>query len=243
MNVRLGILVAVVVVTILALIGRIDVATARLIVVVHAVLAFSALVLNVTARRRLVRALAEIQTAAPVAATDPILVPPPDAAGIIAAVRDLGFELAGATDTTLLGRSIRAWIMTRPAGDIWAEVGVSSAPKAIFLSKGRGGRFVETAYPFGSAIDVPELLAGPVKSSPADALATQEQRLAAEGGPGRSVITLDDYLDAEQDQRASNSGLRIRQHLDRDIGPSIRDFALSLVVDTIALGALLVTAS
>jgi hypothetical protein len=49
---------------------------------------------------------------------------------------------------------------------------------------------------------------------------------------------MDDYLEAEAAQRASNGGLRIRQHLERVVGPSIRDFAISLVVDAAAAGAL-----
>ena len=44
-----------------------------------------------------------------------------------------------------------------------------------------------------------------------------------------------DYLAFEADQRASNGGMRIRQHLDRVVEPAIRDFAISLVIDTIAL--------
>ena len=51
-----------------------------------------------------------------------------------------------------------------------------------------------------------------------------------------------DYMAFEVDQRASNGGMRIRQHLDRVVEPAIRDFAISLVVDTIALGALIVGA-
>ena len=121
-------------------------------------------------------------------------------------------------------------------------MGYSNTPIAIFLSEARGGRFVETSYPRGATIDVPQLLAGPVGSSPADALATQRERLASLGGPGRSVVTMADYLAVEADQRASNGGMRIRQHLDRVVEPAIRDFAISLVIDTIALGALLVGA-
>jgi hypothetical protein len=160
----------------------------------------------------------------------------------MARLRELGFELIGATDTTLRSDPIRTPILAEPAGDVFVEMGLSNTPIAIFLSQARGGRFVETAYPRGSTIDVPQLLAGPVRSSPADALATQRERLASLGGPERSVLTMTDYLSFEADQRASNGGMRIRQHLDRVVEPAIRDFAISLVIDTIALGALLVGA-
>jgi hypothetical protein len=239
---RLGLGGAAALVAVLAIAGVLDPSVALTIVIFVTAVTVIALVINVVSRQRLLRALAEIKTAAPVVATDALL-EPTDAADIIATVRGLGFGVAGATDTMFMGRSIRAWIMTRPAGDVWAEVGVAAAPKAIFLSQARTGRFLETAYPFGAEIDVPELLAGPVGSSAADALAMQQGRLAAAGGPGRSVVTIDDYVEAEQAQRASNGGLRIRQHLDREVGPSIRDYAIALVVDAIALTGLLIATS
>ena len=242
MILRLGLALAVVVVTALALTGRVDVGTARLIVIVHAVLAFTALVVNVASRRRLRQAMGLMKTTVPVVVTEPIWTPRDDVAALMGRVRQLGFELVGGTDTTLGGPPVRTWIMTEPGGDVWVEIGYAATPIAIFLSEGRGGRFVETAYPRGSSIDVPELLAGPVSSSPADALATQRERLAGVGGPARRVTTMDDYLAVEAVQRASNGGLRIRDHLERVVEPSIRDFALSLVVDTLALAALLVAA-
>jgi hypothetical protein len=237
---RLGLAVAVVVVTGLAVAGFVDVATARLVVLVHAVLAFTGLVVNVASRRRLRRATELIKTTVPVVVSEAILTPRDDIAALIATVRGLGFDLAGATDTTLMGPPIRTWILTRPDGDVWVEVGVAGVPIAIFLSQARNGRFVETAYPSGATFDVPELLAGPVRSSPADALSTQRERLASLGGSRRTVATMNDYVDAERAQRASNGGLRIRQHLERVVGPSIRDFAFSLVVDVLSYGVLLV---
>ena len=121
-------------------------------------------------------------------------------------------------------------------------MGYAGIPIAIFLSEARGGRFVETSYPRGATIDVPQLLAGPVprarptRSRPS---ASGSRRSAAQGG---ASVTMADYMAFEVDQRASNGGMRIRQHLDRVVEPAIRDFAISLVVDTIALGALIVGA-
>ena len=243
MILRLGLALVVVLVTLLALVGRIDPATARLLVFVHAVLAFTALVVNIASRRRLRRSMGLMKTTVPVVVNEPNLTPRDDLAALIARVRELGFELIGGTDTTLRDHPIRTWIMTEPAGDIWVEIGFAATPIAIFLSEAKGGRFVETAYPRGATIDVPELLAGPVSSSPADALATQRERLADLGGPAQPVVTMDDYLAVEAAQRASNGGLRIRDHLEHVVGPSIRDFAISLVVDALALAALLLAAA
>jgi len=72
--------------------------------------------------------------------------------------------------------------------------------------------------------------------------AEKVRRLVALIGPARPVVTMDDYLAVEAVQRASNGGLRIRDHLEHVVGPSIRDFAISLVVDALALVALLVAA-
>ena len=235
---RLGLLVAVVLVTALAIAGVVDTATARLIVAVHAVLSFTALVLNVASRRRLRRALDQVKSTVPVVVREPLMTPRDDISTLMAEIRLLGFDLAGATDTTLAGPPVRTWILTEPSGDVWVEVGLAGTPIAVFLSQAAGGRFVETAYPTGAEIDVPELLAGPVRSSPADALATERERLAGLGGARQPVVTMDDYLAAEAAQRASNGGLRIRQHLERVVGPSIRDFATSLVVDAVCAGAL-----
>lgn len=245
MILRLGLALAVVLVTLLALLGRIDPATAQLLVVVHAVLAFTALAVNIASRRRLRRSIDLVRSTAAVPvdrAVEPILVPRDDVAALMARLRELGFDLVGATDTTLRDYSIRTWILTEPAGEVWVEMGHAGIPTAILLSVARGGRFVETSYPRGATIDAPQLLAGPVPSSPADALVTHRERLASLGGPGRSVVTMADYLAVEADQRASNGGMRIRQHLDRVVEPAIRDFAISLVIDTIALGALIVGA-
>jgi hypothetical protein len=240
MILRLGLVLAIVIVTALALAGRVDPSTARLVVYGHAVFSVVALVASVLSRNRLRASLAVIKSVVPTVVRDPILTPPDNLVDTLGKVRALGFDLAGATDTTLHDKPIRTWILTEPSGDVWVEVGFAATPIAIFLAQAKRGRFVETAYPRGAAIDVPELLAGPVASSPGDALATQRQRLAAEGGPGRQVVTMDDYLAAEANQRASNGGLRIREHLARVVEPSIRDFAVSVVVDVVAIVVLFV---
>ncbi|MFL5724912.1 MAG: hypothetical protein ACJ77F_01090 [Chloroflexota bacterium] len=237
---RLGLAAVVVVVTGLAIAGVVNVAAARIITIGDAVLSFSALAVNLGSRRRLLRSVDAIKSTVPVVVNEPILTPRPDVAAMIASVRALGYDLIGATDTTVIDRAIRTWVLTRRDGDVWVEVGIAAGPVAIFLSEARAGRFVETSYPTGSQMDVPELLAGPVSSSARDALGTQVERLASLGGPRRSVVTMDDYLNAEKAQRASNGGLRIRKHLDQVLGPSIRDFSISLVVDVVAFGILLV---
>jgi hypothetical protein len=241
MILRLGLMLAVVVVTALAVAGRVDPNTARLSVYGFTVFSIVALVVNVTSRNRLRASIDLMKTTVPIVVHEPILTLPDNIGPLIAGVNALGFDLVGATDTTLKqDKPIRTWILTEPAGDAWVEVGFAGTPIAIFLSQAAGGRFVETAYPRGATIDDPSLLASPVGSSVADALAAQRERLTKEGGPGRQVVTMDDYLSAEATQRASNGGLRIRDHLARVVDPSIRDFAVSVVVDVAAIVVLAV---
>jgi hypothetical protein len=240
MILRRGLALAVIVVTALALMGRVELPIARAVAIPGAALSATALVISVMSRNRLRMSADKIKSTVPVAVREPILMPPDNLADLIASVRALGFELVGATDTTLRAKPIRTWMLTESAGEVWVEAGFAATPIAIFLSEANGGRFVETAYPRGSTIDVPQLLAGPVASSPADALATQRERLAAEGGPGRRVVTMDDFLAAEATQRASNGGLRIREHLARVVEPSIRDYAISVAVDVVAIVVLVV---
>ena len=239
MILRLGLALAVVVVTVLAVAGGIDPNTARLSVYGFTAFSIFALIVNVTSRNRLRASIDLMKTTVPVVVHEPILTLPDDIGALIAKVRALGFDLVGATDATLKGdKPIRTWILTEPAGDTWVEIGFAGTPIAIFLSQAAGGRFVETAYPRGASIDEPTLLAGPIGSNVADALAAQRERLASLGGPGRRVVTMDDYLAAEEAQRASNGGMRIRDHLERVVEPSIRDFAISLAVDVVALAVL-----
>jgi len=244
-TVRLAFIAAAIIVTGLGLAGVLDGATARLIVSIHAVVALTALFVNIWSRGRLRRAVEQIQSAETVRVDEALLTPPANVSDLIATFRSAGYGLAGAIDTSLGGgKPIRTWILTGGGdGAVWVEVGLAVTPMAVLLSQSPSGRFVETAYPRGEEIDEPELLAGAVKSSVPDALAQQHERLTSQGGPGRRVVTMDDYLEAERVQRASNGGLRIKTHLARSVGPSIRDFAIAVAVDAVAMAALLGTAA
>jgi hypothetical protein len=243
-TIRLAFIAAAVIVAGLGLAGILDGATARLIVSVHAVVALTALFVNIWSRSRLRRAVQQIRSAETVRVDEPLLTPPANVGGLIAKFRPAGYQLVGAIDTSLGdGKPLRTWILTGGDGQIWIEIGLAVTPMAVLLSQAPGGRFVETAYPRGEEIDEPELLAGTVKSSVPDALAAQQERLTSQGGPGRHVVTMDDYLEAERVQRDNNGGLRIKTHLARVVGPSIRDFAIAVATDAVAMSLLLATAA
>jgi hypothetical protein len=240
---RLAIAAAVAALTVLAVSGRADEALTRTIVIGHSILSVVALATNVALRGRLRRTIDRIRSAMPQVAGGLIEAPPFDVAELIAGIRPLGFDLSGATDTTIDGPPIRTWVLLEEAGDTWVEVGRAGGPIAIFLSEVAGGRLVETSFPKGATIDDPRLLAAPVATDPGDALAAHRRILASLGGSRRRVATLDDYRAAELDQRTRTGGMRIRDHLERVVRPSIRDWAISVAVDAAAIVALSVVSA
>lgn len=220
--------------------GRVD---APIVLLVSGATAASilGLVSGIVSRRRLNAAADAMKAVVPAVVPEPIEPPGPDLAAEIETIRRLGFQLVGATDTAVHGRAIRTWILTEPAGDVWVEVGLTIAPMAIFLSDGAGGRFIETAYPTGEPIDDADLFSEVVGSHEEEALAVHRSAVAQAGGAVRRVVTMDDYLAAEAEHRARTGGKRLRSYVDRVVQPSIRDWSIGLVVDLVALVALLVT--
>jgi hypothetical protein len=198
------------------------------------------LVNGVVSRRRLKAAAERIRAAVPSVVAGSIEPPPPDITSEIDTVRRLGFNLVGATDTRTNGRSIRTWILTEPSGRVWVEVGQALVPMAIFLSDAAAGRFIETAYPIGEPIDDPDLFSQVVGSHEEEALTVHRAAVRDAGGVTRRVVTMDDYLAAEADHRSRTGGMRLRAYVDRVVRPSIRDWSIGLVVDLVALLALLV---
>ena len=220
--------------------GRPD-STAVLILGAHSVFSVVALVTNLYQRRRLRGMVAQVRAAAPVVVTGLIDAPETNTGKLISDVRRLGFTETFATDVTLGGSDIRTWVLLEPAGETWVEIGMGLTPMAIFLSEVAGGRLIETAYPHGESIDDPRLLAQVVKSDVRAALEAQRAAVAAAGGIRREVRTIDDYLAAERDQRERTGGMRIQAHLESAIGPSIRDYAISAVIDAAAFAFLFLT--
>jgi hypothetical protein len=236
---RLGLALAVAATTLIAIASPSFDPTVVIIVSFGTAASIVGLVNGIAARRRLTGIVDRVRAAAPVVVPGPIVLPRPDAASVLAEVRHLGFDLIGATDTTLDGPPIRTWILAEPSGDTWVEFGIAGRPMAVFVSEG-AARFVETAYPRGEPIDDPLLLSQAVTSNEADALAVHREAVAAAGGATRHVTTMDDYLAVEREHRERTGGMRIRSYLERVVGPSIRDWTICLVVGVVALVALLV---
>lgn len=260
------------VLTSLAVIGRAEGEPIRVLVGLHAAFSVAALVFFVVNRRRLQTVLGDIGSAAPVVATGLVDAPSQGVAELLTAVRALGFELAGVTDTRIGSRSpIRTWVLVEPSGETWVEVGQARVPLAIFLSATPGGRQVETAFPTGEPIDEPGLIARSGAKTPSETLEqhrillaaeTQQEASSAEGdadridplgtppveaGPlpatGWRVANLEEYLAWEVGQRARNGGMRIRAHIRRAIDPGIRASSISVIVDAACLVALWVAVS
>jgi hypothetical protein len=237
---RFALATVVAVLTVLAITGRIDPGPVRIILFGHTALSLAALTLNVVGKSRLQGMVDRVRSAVPVVTSGLIEAPRTDVAELIAEVRALGFDMSAATDTTLSGPPIRTWILLEPAGETWVEIGIGLRPMAIFLSEATTGRLIETAYPLGETIENPELSARAVSTSAADAFAAHRDALRDAGGEGRLVKTVDDYLAAERVQRAATGGMRIQSHIETNVNPAIRDWAISLAVDVLSLVALAV---
>jgi hypothetical protein len=213
------------------------VAAASLLAVVSAAI-------SIVRRRRLVRALDAIKGAVPTVAKGLVEPPPPEVAELIGELRRLGFELLAATDTSIgAGQPIRTWVMTGAPGTTWVEIGFAVRPMAVFLSQSSVGRFLETTTRDGESIDDPRLLARALDTSAGDAYAAHRTTLeewTVASGPGRVVLTLDDYLEAEIDQRRHTGGMRIRSFLDRVVEPGIRAWTLSAAIALAAVVALVI---
>ena len=199
------------------------------------------LINGIVSRRRLVAAADRIKAAVPAVVPDPVEPPSPDLAAEIETIRRLGFQLVGATDTTMSGHTVRTWILTEPSGDVWVEVGLTLLPMAIFLSDAASGRFIETAYPTGEPIDDPNLFSEVVGSHEEEALTVHRTAVRDAGGAVRRVVTMDDYLTAEDEHRNRTGGMRLRAYVERVVRPSIRDWSIGLVIGLVALAALLVS--
>ena len=217
--------------------GRVDPAV---VIVVSASTAASivALVSARASRRRLEGSIARVRAATPEVVEQSVEPPQDDVAEEMTRVRALGFDLAGATDTTFGQRTIRTWVLVEAAGETWVELGRTFIPIAIFLSD-IGPRFIETAFPTGEPIDEPRLLSQVVGTSEEHALAAHREAVAEAGGAVRHVRTIDDYLGAEADHRERTGGMRIAAYLERVVRPSILEWSVSLVVDVAALAVLL----
>lgn len=207
--------------------------TAFPIVVTAASLAVAVTLLLLRRRAALRRTIADIRQADSVVATGLVEAPRTDVAELIGQLRRLGFEMVGATDTSIGGgRPIRTWVLTdgRGPGTTWVEIGIARTPIAIFLSRSADRRFLETSYPDGATIDHPNLLARPIQASPDAALeghrATLAEWASAAGQP-LVVRTLDDYRRVETELRERTGGMRIAAYLERVVEPSLRRWAIN----------------
>jgi hypothetical protein len=202
-----------------------------------------AIVFVLLVRRRLTalrRTIAEIRQAESVVTIGLIDAPRRDVAEVIGELRRLGFAMIGATDTSIAGREpIRTWVLTDTAGPAttWVEVGIAGTAMAVFLSRAGNGRFLETAFHRGESIDHPDLLVRPVWTSIDDALREHRATLdewASQSGPPLAVRTLEEYREVETELRDRTGGMRIAAYVERVVEPSLRYWAISAVIATLA---------
>jgi hypothetical protein len=209
-------------------------------VVTAATLAIVVAIFVFQRRATLRRTIAEIRQAESDVALGLIEAPRTDVAELIGELRKLGFEIVGATDTTVGGgKPIRTWILTdgNGPGTTWIEVGIARTPIAIFLSRAGDGRFLETSFPDGATIDVPNLLARPIGGNVEATLTGHRATLdewTSRAGPPLVVRTLDDYRRVEDELRERTGGMRIAHYIEHVVEPSLRRWAISAVIGVIA---------
>ena len=210
------------------------------IVVTAASLSIVCVLLVLRRRAALRRTIAEIRQAESVVTSGLIDAPRRDVAEVIGELRRLGFAMIGATDTSIAGRGpIRTWVLTDTTGPAttWVEVGIARTAIAVFLSRAGNGRFLETAFHRGESIDNPDLLVRPVWTSIDDALREHRATLdewASQSGPPRVVRTLEEYREVETELRDRTGGMRIAAYVERVVEPSLRYWAISAAIATIA---------
>lgn len=217
--------------------------------VLATVVAMIGVVVLLSRRAALERALSEIRAAQSVVVAGEVEGPAGDVGALVDELRRLGFEVLGATDTLIGARSpIRTWVMTesRGLGATWVEVGSSRGPVAIFVSRAGDGRFLETVFPDGATIDHPNVLTRPVDTTVADALRLHRAVLSewtVRAGSPLLIRTLHDYRQVEPELRERTGGLLIAAHLQRVVEPGLRHWAISAAIGLAAVLALIVLAA
>ncbi len=199
-----------------------------------AVVAVAGAALGFFRLRSLEATIGTLRAAVPMVPTGLVEAPTEKVATLLGGLRGLGFEVAGATDTSLGGGPpIRTWALAGEPGTTWVEVGMAAVPMAVFLSRGGDGRFLETTASHGETIDHPSLYATCVEADPPTALATHRRTLAeweSRTGPALVVRTFDDYLAVEAELRDRTAGLRIVAFVERVVKPGLRAWAVAAVI-------------
>jgi hypothetical protein len=211
------------------------------IVVTAASIAIVFVLLVLRQKAKIRRAITDVRQAESVVATGLIEAPRRDVAEVIGELRQLGFAMIGATDTSIAGRqAIRTWVLTDIAGPAttWIEVGIAGTAIAVFLSRASNGRFLETAFHRGDSIDNPDLLVRSVWTSIDDALREHRATLAEwelQSGPPLVVRTLGEYREVETELRDRTGGMRLSAYMERVVEASLRYWAVSAAIATVAV--------
>jgi hypothetical protein len=242
----------------LGLTGRIPRLVALPVAVAVGAIAAMALASLVRARGRRLRQAAAMPTLGGHAVPDPD--PPPfEVQELIDALVREGFSPAGVMDAERPDRGdFRVWALVEPGGATWVEVGGLTRPTvmaiASFLSQTAGGRVVETGWPRGSRIDLPQLLAVPGSPTLPLTLEDHRARVAAERRADASmrvspadpawpdgwrVRTFDDYVAWTAVERRLVGGLTLRESVRVRIMPALWTALILTIVAVVASVALL----
>ena len=148
------------------------------------------------------------------------IAPPPPApvAAIAARLGAIGFQRIGERTLVLPGGQRRfEWdLIDEPSTTYVAIVPLGGIGRMVCYSAFGDGAFVETAYPMGTPVRRPDLVANVVASSPEDAV-TAHRRLLAEStsahGPALTNQTMKDLLARDATYRQRHGGATMRRRV------------------------------
>ena len=146
--------------------------------------------------------------------------PPPSAAvaALSARLHPLGFERIGERTLVLPGGLRRfEWDLVDTSSTTYVAVGpVDRGARMTCYSAFADGAFVETAYPVGTALRRPDLVASVVQTSPQDAVTAHRQLLtecSATHGRALENRTMADLLERDATYRVRHGGATMRRRV------------------------------
>jgi len=144
--------------------------------------------------------------------------PSPAVAALAAHLQPLGFGRIGERTLVLPDGGRRfEWDFVDAASTTYvAIVPIGAGARMVCYSAFADGTFVETAYPAGTAVRRPDLVAEVVRTSPEDAVAAHRQllsRASSDHGSALTNRTMADLLERDATYRERHGGATLRRRV------------------------------
>jgi hypothetical protein len=167
---------------------------------------------------------------------------PPAVAALAERLGSAGFRRIGERTLVLPDGTRRfEWDLVDSSSTTYvAIVPFRAGGRMVCYSAFADGAFVETAYPMGTPVRRPDLVAEVVKSSPEDAVATHRRLLSEASsthGPALSNRSMEDLLERDATYRDRHGGATLRRRMYLTIAIT----CVAILATTAALVRLVVT--